>query len=142
MKANDIKNIYVSYRDNDELERYRRDLVSTQALDEDYELECIIQNDIGNIYNEVGYQDGMYENFPFTRVRRDENGVRVYAFTSTGGIAIVYKDKQFHTITLGEDDGYFFPRSRCIHETMWGVKSNFIWAMSEALSAFNALKLD
>lgn len=121
---------------------YRKEMATKQAISEDLELDCIINSDMSKIWREVGGQDGMYDNFPITRVYRDDNIVRVYALDSHGGIAIVSNNKRyFNILTLGEDDAWHFLNSRRIYEGYVGNKQNFVYLLSEALSLFNNIKL-
>ena len=82
------------------------------------------------------------DNFPISRVYRDNNTVRVYALDSKGGIAIIsYKNKRFQILTLGEDDAWHFLNSRRIYEDYCGSKQSFVYLLSEALSLFNNIEL-
>lgn len=135
---------YINEYDNNrrEIFEYRKEMATKQAILEDYELDSIINNDIQDILDEVGGQDGMYENFPISRVYRDNNTVRVYALDSNGGITIIsYKNKRFQILTLGEDDAWHFLNSRRIYENYYGSKQSFVYLLSEALSLFNNIKL-
>lgn len=131
------------FDNNDEnVFEYRREMAITQAIKEDRDLDNTIIHDMSEIWTEVGGQDGMYENFPITRVYRDGNKVRVYALDSCGGIAIIANSKNnFQIVTLGEDDGYHFLNSRCIYESYYGDKQGFVYLMSEALSLFNNIEI-
>lgn len=144
-----IKSIEISpyylleFDNNDErVFHYREEMAKTQAIKEDMELDDIIISDMSEIWDEVGGQDGMYENFPIKRVYRDDDVVRVYALDSNGGVAIISKSNEnFRIVTLGEDDGYHFLNSRCIYESYYGNKLGFVYLLSEALSLFNNVKL-
>lgn len=106
----------------------------------DIELDKLICFDIGTIWEEVGGQDGMYNNFPIVRIYKDEKCTRCYALDSEGGVAIISSSSnynEFQILTLGEDDGYFFLNSRDAYCTYYGSKANFIHLISEALSIFN-----
>lgn len=138
---------YEALKDHDkDLLQFREDVACTQALKEDYELDELIAEDIGNIYREVGYQDGMYNNFPISRVIRGEKCDRVYVLDSGGGVAIIqYKGdnpeyNSFNIVTLGEDDAYFFLNSRRLYEDVICSKKDFVYLLSEALSLFNNIK--
>lgn len=121
---------------------YRKEMATKQAISEDLELDCIITNDMNEIWNEVGGQDGMYENFPITRVYRSDNTVRIYALDSSGGIAIVIdENRYFQILTLGEDDGSHFLNGRRIYEPCYVNKQSFVYLLSEALSLLNNIKL-
>ena len=71
------------------------------------------------------------------RYYEDSRYIRAYGLIAyEGGVAIIY-DKfygSYSTITLGEDDGAWFPKES------WGFtrKQDFIACLSEALSIFNA----
>jgi len=135
---------YLREFDNNDLSvfEYRKEMATTQAIHEDMELDNVIREDMGKIWYEVGGQDGMYENFPITRVYRDGNKVRVYALDSNGGVAIIANSKSnFQIVTLGEDDAYHFLNSRCIYESYRGDKLSFISLLSEALSLFNNIEI-
>ena len=143
-KTIEISPYYLREFDNNDerVFNYRKDMALTQSIKEDLELDDIITNDMGNIWAEVGGQDGMYENFPITRVYRDGNTVRVYALDSSGGVAIISTGKyNLQIVTLGEDDGYHFLNSRCIYESYCGSKLGFVYLLSEALSLFNNITL-
>lgn len=103
----------------------------------DMELDELISQDISNIWHEVGGQDGMYNNFPLSRVYRDKNSIRVYCLTEDGGVAIIQDSHGFKVLTLGEDDGYFFLNSANMYCSYYGNKLGFVFALSEALSLFN-----
>ena len=136
--------LYINEYDNNRREvfEYRKEMATKQAISEDYELDNIINDDMQDIWNEVGGQDGMYENFPISRVYRNNNTVRVYALDSKGGIAIVYiKESRFQILTLGEDDGWHFLNSRRIYEDYIGNKQSFVYLLSQALSLFNNIEL-
>lgn len=120
---------------------FRKEMAQTQAISEDLELDTIIAKDMGQLWGEVGGQDGMYENFPITRVYRSNDSVRVYALDGSGGVAIISKDKRFKIVTLGEDDGYHFLNSRTIYENYYGTKTGFVYLLSEALSLFNNIEI-
>jgi hypothetical protein len=125
----------------EEIFKYREEMATKQAIAEDYDLDNIITNDMGEIWHEVGGQDGMYDNFPIKRVYRDNGTVRVYAIDSGGGVAIIAGKNQFQILTLGEDDGWHFLNSRRIYETYYGSKVDFVYLISEALSLFNNIEL-
>ena len=140
----EVPSFYVrDYDENrEEVFRYREKMATKQAINEDYDLDKIINGDMGEIWYEVGGQDGMYDNFPFTRVYRDNGIVRVYALDSCGGVAIISdRGRAFQVLTLGEDDGYHFLNSRRIYETCVSNKQNFVYLLSEALSLFNNIEL-
>ena len=125
-----------------EVFEYRKEMATKQAINEDYDLDETINGDMGEIWNEVGGQDGMYDNFPIKRVYRDNGVVRVYAIDSSGGVAIIASGKNtFQILTLGEDDGWHFLNSRRIYETHYGSKMDFVYLISEALSLFNNIEL-
>ena len=125
-----------------EVFEYRKEMATKQAINEDYDLDKTINGDMGEIWNEVGGQDGMYDNFPIKRVYRDNGVVRVYAIDSSGGVAIIASGKNtFQILTLGEDDGWHFLNSRRIYETHYGSKMDFVYLISEALSLFNNIEL-
>lgn len=129
------------YNENKEISEYRRQMFNTQAIEEDFDLDNLIINDMSTIQNEVGGQDGMYKNFPISRVYRDSDAIRVYTLDSSGGIAIIYMKGKFQILTLGEDDGFHFLNSRRIYENYYGNKKGFVYLLSEALSLFNNIKL-
>lgn len=124
-----------------EVFEFREEMATKQAIVEDYDLDNIITNDMGEIWHEVGGQDGMYDNFPIKRVYRDNNTVRVYAIDGGGGVAIISGKNQFQILTLGEDDAWHFLNSRRIYETYYGSKTDFVYLISEALSLFNNINL-
>lgn len=129
-------------KNQEEVFNYRKEMATKQDISEDLELDCTIDNDMLKIWKEVGGQDGMYANFPITRVYRDNSIVRVYALDSYGGIAIVSNNKRyFNILTLGEDDGWHFLNSRRIYEGYYGNKQNFVYLLSEALSLFNNIQI-
>jgi hypothetical protein len=138
-----IPSSYMRDYDNnrEEVFKFRKEMATKQAIAEDYDLDNIITNDMGEIWHEVGGQDGMYDNFPIKRVYRDNNTVRVYAIDSGGGVAIIAGKNQFQILTLGEDDGWHFLNSRRIYETFYGSKTDFVYLISEALSLFNNIEL-
>jgi hypothetical protein len=72
-----------------------------------------------------------------TRYYEDNRFARAYGLmVYEGGIAIIY-DKYlglYYTITLGEDDGVWFPKD-CWN---FSKKSDYIACMAEALSIFNS----
>lgn len=129
---------YDKYLDQQELIEYRK---FTQASVNDMELDYIIRKDMDIISDEVGGQQGMYNNFPISRVYRDGDSIRVYCLTSEGGIAIIEKDEHFKIVTLGEDDGYHFLNSAELYCDFYGTKTSFVWVLSEALSLFNNINL-
>ena len=120
---------------------YRKEMATKQAINEDYDLDETIRIDMSKIWDEVGGQDGMYDNFPIKRVYRDNGIVRVYAIDSNGGVAIITKKNQFQIVTLGEDDAWHFLNSRRIYEPYYGNKVDFVYLLSEALSLFNNIEL-
>lgn len=124
-------------KDREEIADYRRDMATKQAIREDYDLEDTITGDMGRIWKEVGGQDGMYDNFPIKRVYRDGGIIRIYTLDGGGGIAIIKHNSEFQILTLGEDDAYHFLNSRRIYETYYGVKQDFVYLLSEALSLLN-----
>lgn len=106
----------------------------------DIELDKIICFDMGTIWEEVGGQDGMYDNFPIVRIYKDNQYTRCYALDSGGGVAIISSSSsynQFQIVTLGEDDGYHFLNSSDVYCTYFGSKTDFVHLLSEALSIFN-----
>lgn len=125
---------HAEYLEQQELIEYRN---CTQASIKDMNLNCIIDDDICTINNEVGGQDGMYSNFPISRVYRNTESIRVYCLTSQGGIAIIQINGRPQVVTLGEDDGNFFLNSANLYCGFYGTKTSFVWALSEALSLFN-----
>lgn len=125
---------YDNYLEQEELKEYRK---HTEANVNDMNLDCIIGDDICTISNEVGGQEGMYANFPISRVYRNAESIRVYCLTSVGGIAIIQTDGHPQIVTLGEDDGNFFLNSAGLYCKFYGNKTTFVWALSEALSLFN-----
>ena len=144
IKSIEISPYYLNKFDNNDerVFHYRKEMAKTQAIKEDMDLNNTIIHDMSEIWSEVDGQDGMYENFPITRVYRGGNKVRVYALDSGGGIAIIANSKNnFQIVTLGEDDGYHFLNSRCIYESYYGNKFGFVYLLSEALSLFNNVKL-
>lgn len=140
----EVPSFYIrDYDENrEEVFRYREKMATKQAINEDYDLDKIINGDMGEIWHEVGGQDGMYDNFPIKRVYRDNGIVRVYAIDSGGGVAIIASSKNsFQILTLGEDDGWHFLNSRRIYETFYGSKTDFVYLISEALSLLNNIEL-
>ena len=118
------------------LKEYNNDLY---ASFEDMELDEIISKDMMTIWQEVGGQDGMYENFPITRFYKGENNIpyRAYALDSGGGIAIIayinMKNRdsdRYKIVTLGEDDGYHFLNSADLYNSYYGIKSEFLYLLS------------
>jgi len=74
----EIPSFYIKdYDNNEEVFKYRKEMATKQAISEDLELDCIIIDDMSTIWNEVGGQDEMYDNFQISRVYRDNNIVRV-----------------------------------------------------------------
>lgn len=131
---------YDEYRE--EVFDYREEMATKQAINEDYSLDETIKNDMSKIWDEVGGQDGMYDNFPIKRVYRDNGIVRVYALDSCGGVAIIsYRGKQFQVLTLGEDDAWHFLNGRRVYEPYYGNKVGFVYLLSEALSLLNNIQL-
>lgn len=128
-------------KNREEVLEYREEMATKQAINEDYDLDEIINDDMGEIWKEVGGQDGMYANFPIKRVYRDNGVVRVYAIDSGGGVAIIANKNEFQILTLGEDDAWHFLNSRRIYETYYGSKTDFVYLISEALSLFNNIEL-
>ncbi len=139
-----IPSFYIKDYDKNrgEVFEYRKEMATKQAINEDYDLDVMITNDMGEIWHEVGGQDGMYDNFPIKRVYRDNGVVRVYAIDGGGGVAIIsYRGRQFQVLTLGEDDAWHFLNSRRIYEPYYGDKVGFVYLLSEALSLFNNIEL-
>lgn len=128
---------HAEYLEQQELIEYRK---HTQASARDMNLDCIIGEDINTINDEVGGQDGMYSNFPISRVYRNAESIRVYCLTSQGGVAIIQIDGRPQVVTLGEDDGNFFLNSASLYCGFYGTKTSFVWALSEALSLFNNVR--
>lgn len=125
-------------KNREEIFNYRKEMATKQSINEDYNLTTIISHDMMEIWNEVGGQDGMYDNFPITRVYRSNDLIRVYALGCGGGVAIISnKESRFQVVTLGEDDGWHFLESRRIYEEYVGYKQDFVYLLSEALSLFN-----
>lgn len=97
------------------------------------ELQNIISDDMSTIWQEVGGQDGMYENFPIIRFYRGDNNTpyRVYALDSGGGVAIIsyinknYYYKRYKIVTLGEDDGFHFLNGSDLYCDYFGEKKRF-----------------
>lgn len=103
-------------------------------------IDDIIYQDMGTISEEVGGQDGMYDNFPIVRIYRDGKYTRCYALDSYGGVAIISENcsrGNFRIVTLGEDDAYHFLNGAEVYESYWGNKTGFVHLVSEALSIFN-----
>ena len=100
----------------------------------------MIEQDMCTISNEVGGQQGMYENFPINRVYRNGEIVRVYHLTSNGGLAIIQRNEHQQIVTLGEDDGHHFLNSADMYCSHYGTKFDFVYALSEVLSLFNNIK--
>lgn len=134
---------YATKEDSDELRKFRREVACTQALEEDLELRDIIREDIWKIYNEVGGQDGMYDNFPISRILRGKEFDRIYVLSSCGGVAIINRKgsrkntNSYQIVTLGEDDAWLFLNSRRLYEEYTGNKTGFVYLLSEALSLLN-----
>lgn len=144
VEKNETHTIYVNYKDTPELREYRHELLGTEALDEDYELKELIASDMYEIWNEVGGQDGMYENFPISRVFEDENKcVRVYSLDGNGGVAIIANKttKEIQILTLGEDDAYHFLNSRRIYCTYYGDKAKFTHLLKNAMTLFQKIEI-
>lgn len=139
-----IKSIeYATKEDSDELREFRQEVACTQALKEDLELRDIIREDILKIYNEVGGQDGMYDNFPISRILRGKELDRIYVLSGCGGVAIINRKgsikytNSYQIVTLGEDDAWLFLNSRRLYEEYIGNKTGFVYLLSEALSLLN-----
>lgn len=137
------KNESLEYKEYfEDLNRFRTDLSSAQALEEDFLTNNVICYDMQELTNELGGQDGIYSNLPITRVYRDENFVRVYALDAYGGVAIIATTidknlKRYQIVELGEDDAFYFMHGRRVYEDYHGTKDNFVNLLSKALSAFN-----
>lgn len=121
---------------------YKKEPTNTHIIfnKEDEYLDNIISSDMSKIWNEVGGQDGMYENFPISRIYRDGDFTRCYALDECGGIAIISSNLRndiFNMLTLGEDDGCHFLHSKDIYCSYYGNKMGFIELISLALSMFN-----
>lgn len=71
------------------------------------------------------------------RYYESDRFVRAYSLVPyEGGIAIIYDKfyKNYYTITLGEDDGSWFP----VDSWNFREKNTYIACLSEALSIFNS----
>lgn len=131
--------------DEDILKEYNEKSISASMTD--MELDEMINQDMTNIWNEVGGQDGMYNNFPIGRFYRGKDGVphRAYALDGYGGIAIFayysdHKSKicdEWKIAILGEDDGYHFLNSNDLYCSYYGKKPSFLSLLSEAISLIN-----
>lgn len=139
-----MKNNYEFRSDEQKLKDYNEHAI--YASMDDMKLDELIASDMEKIYEEVGGQDGMYENFPISRFYRGKNGEpsRAYALDGYGGIAIIsYYNKndkrysEWKIVTLGEDDAYHFLNSKNLYCSYYGVKSNFLYLLSEAISMIN-----
>ena len=100
----------------------------------------LISLDMSRIWHEVGGQDGMYENFPISRIYRDGESTRCYALGGYGGVAIISSNSDEHDfkiVTLGEDDGYHFLSGCEKYCSYYGNKTGFMELLSLALSIFN-----
>ena len=109
----------------------------TSNIKRDIQLLNTIKEDISNIYEEVGGQDGMYENFPFYKIFRGKPYNRIYALNSSGGLALISENNRYQIITLGEDDGYFYPTCQNIFESIYGKRGMFVELLGMLISAFN-----
>lgn len=142
---NELKNITNNSDEND-IDNYQEEEIY-EASKEDIELDNLIKFDMGNIWNEVGGQDGMYENFPIVRFYRSKNKepYRAYALDANGGIGIIVYDKNINKddytrwkiVTLGEDDGYHFLNSANLYESYFGNKPQFLSLLTSAISIMN-----
>lgn len=71
------------------------------------------------------------------RYYKSDRFVRAYSLVPyEGGVAIIYDKfyKNYYTITLGEDDGSWFP----VDSWNFREKNTYIACLSEALSIFNS----
>ena len=95
--------------------------------------EDVISQDINDILESLG-QDAVYTmGDAVKRVIRDDNLVRIYVFdVQNGGLAIIKNKYGYTIVTLGEDDGYFFPGAMSLD-----YKVSFIYLMGEAISLLN-----
>ena len=120
--------------------KYRERSYLRQRIHEDDLLDSIVTDDMFKIQNEVGGQDGMYQNFPIFRIYRDEDGIRAYGLDGSGGVMIYQSPSRdfYQVLTLGEDDALHFLSSSRIFSTYSGKKSEFIYLLTETLSLFNA----
>lgn len=127
----------------DELRRYNKGIEASLS---DMELDKIITNDIGVIWDEVGGQEGMSKNFPIIRFYKDNKTklCRAYGLDSGGGIAIIaeYSEwtESYNTwkiVTLGEDDEYYFLNSSNLYCSYIENKNSFIALLSEVISIMN-----
>lgn len=121
---------------------YQKEPTRTNIIfsEEDEYLDNMISSDMSRIWQEVGGQDGMYNNFPISRIYRDGDFTRCYALDECGGIAIIssnLRNDTFNMITLGEDDGYHFLHSRDTYCSYYGNKMSFMELTCLALSMFN-----
>ena len=127
------------------VEEFRERISQTQAIEEDYKMREIINEDISQIYEEQGYQDGMMDKRPFSCVRRGGGYVRIYVFLPSGGLGIFSeegnKEARRQIFTLGEDDGWYFLHGRRIYEEVWCSKSEFVYGLSELLSMWNNIEI-
>lgn len=142
----ELENITNNYSNDNDIDDYQEE-ENYEASKEDVELDNLIKFDMGNIWDEVGGQDGMYENFPIVRFYRSKNGEphRAYALDSNGGVAIIIYDKKitneyftkWKILTLGEDDGYHFLNSTNLYESYFGDKPQFLNLLCNAISTMN-----
>lgn len=124
-------------------------------------IKDIINADIGKIYKEQGYQDGMYPaqygeedglhrgDSMIERIIREPDSnhpIRIYVLNvSLGGICIMsysqntYKRKEsnYAIFQLGEDDGFFFLTENSFN---YLNKLDFIELMSRGISLLNNIK--
>ena len=136
------------------LEQFRKDLTNRtekwneEPLGEDMDLIDMISNDISIVIGTCPEGDIYKASMPVVQVIDDNGIVRVYGLEISGGIALIFKrgnnSDSFNLLTLGEDDGWYFPMSRRLYEPMLAsTKYNattFINLLSEVLALFNSIK--
>lgn len=141
-----MKNYYNDTNSKERLEALNKYNRFIKASLNDMDLDNLIRKDMSEIWEEVGGQDGMYENFPIIRFYKDNKTklCRAYALDSYGGIAIIaeYSEwtESYNTwkiVTLGEDDGYHFLNSSNLYCSYINNKNSFIALLSEAISIMN-----
>ena len=123
------------------IEIFKEKISNASGIKEDVRLNELITNDMISIWEEVGGQDGMYENFPIFRIYRDNKIIRIYGLDGNGGVCIIVSNNEFQILTLGEDDAYHFLNSYRVYESYRGNKVGFLYLLSETLSYFNNISL-
>ena len=123
------------------IEIFKEKISNASGIKEDVRLNELITNDMISIWEEVGGQDGMYENFPIFRIYRDNKIIRIYGLDGNGGVCIIVSNNEFQILTLGEDDAYHFLNSYRVYEAYRGNKVGFLYLLSETLSYFNNISL-